>query len=257
MERLKTNQKSGITASGLRKFGLLFVILGIVSRSILQNQFLGMSNAGQNLMDTMMNMPDAMQIATLALILQALETCAVPVFCFLLVEGVVHTSNFKQYGIRVLGLAVISEIPYNLAYSAKLLDFSSRNPVFGLVLSMVVIYFYQQYSGMIFKNVLIKILVTVMAIIWANMLKIDHAACCVLIVAALWALREKPVYRNIMGCTAAVVCTMFSMYYLAAPMAFMIMHFYNGEKGQTNRVMDYLSYPVLLFVIGISALFLF
>lgn len=257
MERLKTNQDKGLTAAGVRKFALVFLVLGIVGRSVLQNRFLGMSDGSAQLLDTLMNMPDGMLIATLALIIQLVETCAVPLFCFLLVEGVVHTSDFMKYLTRLAILAVAAEIPYNLAYSGKLLDIGSRNPAFGLVLSMVMIYFYQRYADKSAKNIFIKVLVTLAAFVWTAMLGIEHGNCCVLIVAVLWAFRAKPIYRNIAGCSATVVCTVFSMFYLAAPMSFLIIHFYNGEKGESSRKLDYLAYPVALAVIGIASMLLF
>lgn len=257
MERLKTNQDKGLTAAGVRKFALVFLVLGIVGRSVLQNRMLGMTDGSAQLLDTLSAMPDGMLIATLALVFQLVETCAVPLFCFLLVEGVVHTSDFMKYMTRVAVLACAAEIPYNLAYGGKLLDFGSRNPAFGLLLCLVMIYFYQRYSDKSAKNLFIKAVVTLAAFVWAGMLSIAHGNCCVLIVAVLWAFRAKPIYRNIAGCTATVVCTLFSMFYLAAPMSFLIIHFYNGEKGESNRKLDYFAYPAALAVIGIASMLLF
>lgn len=257
MERLKNNQNKGMTAAGVRKFALVFLILGIVGRSVLQNRMLGMTDGSAPLLDTLSSMPNGMLYATLALVFQLVETCAVPLFCFLLVEGVVHTSDFMKYMTRIALLAVASEIPYNLAYGGKLLDLGSRNPAFGLLLCMVMIYLYQRFSQKSVMNNLIKAVVTVAAIIWAGMLGIEHGNCCVLIVAVLWAFRSKPIYRNIAGCTATVVCTLFSMFYLAAPMSFLIIHFYNGERGESSRQLDYLVYPVALAVIGIASMLLF
>ena len=76
-------------------------------------------------------------LATIALVCQAVSTCAVPIFAFLLVEGFLHTSDWKRYLTRVSLMALAAEIPYNLAMSSKLIDLSSRNPAFGLVLSFV------------------------------------------------------------------------------------------------------------------------
>ena len=53
----------------------------------------------------------------------------------------------------------------------------------------------------------------------------------------------------------AVLCTVGSMFYLAAPMGFLAIHFYNGEPGPDNKIVNMAIYPVSLLVIGLVAMF--
>lgn len=254
MERLTDNQKTGITTVGLRNWGMIFVICGIVSRGILQNRMLGMAGAtNEQLMDTMLNNPDAFGIATLALVLQAMESCAAPVFCYLLVEGFQHTVNFPQYLLRVLATAVVSEIPYNMALEGQWFVLSSRNPAFGMVLCLVMLHLFQQYEQKGLKNAVIKICVVLAALVWGKMLSIQDGSCCVLITTVLWLVRNKENYRILMGCSGSVLCMLFSPFYVASPMGFMPIHFYNGEKGEESRFMRYAMYPVILVIIAVGA----
>lgn len=257
-ERLVNHKPSGLSSSALKNWGMIFVALGIIGRSILQNRMLGMGNSTtMELLDLMTNSGEAMTYATIAIVLRAVETCAVPIYAFLLVEGFKHTSDFKKYLLRMVGLAAVSEIPYNLAMSGTLLNMDTRNPVFGLVLALVMLYFYNRYTERSFKNIVVKLVITVAGFLWASMLRIECGAALLLVTAVLWAMRKKPNFRGIVGCSAALCCTLFSAYYLASPMSFLAIHFYNEEKGSDDRIMQYLAYPVILLAVGLIGMFAF
>lgn len=258
MERLASHQKpAGLTGSALRTWGILFLAIGIIARGVLQTRILGIGQvSSMELLELMQSSSQMMIFATLALVLQAMETCAVPIFTFLLVEGFQHTSNFGKYLLRVLGVAVLSEIPYNLAIGGKVLDFSSRNPVFGMVLALILLHFYGRFGEKNVKNVLIKVLLTLAGLLWPGMLAIESGTPLILLVCVLWIFRKKPMARSMIGATAAIVCTLFDPFFLAAPMGFLAVHFYNGEQGEENRVVNYLAYPAILLVIGLVATFM-
>lgn len=252
MERLGTTKPSGLNRNGLRTWGMLFVLAGIISRGILQNELLGMlSVSGAGLLEIMQTMPDAMTIAAVALVLQAVETIAVPIFAFLLVEGFQHTSDYKKYLLRVAGMAVLSEIPYNLAMSQNVLDFGSRNPAFGVLLCLVLLYLYKRFAEQKF----VCVIVCLAATLWAWMLNIEHAIPMVLMVSVIWIFRNKKMFMGFSGAAVAVLCTGGSMFYLASPMGFLVTHFYNGEPGEGNKLVNYLFYPVILLVVALIAMF--
>lgn len=246
-------ETTGIAASTLHGWGMLFAALGIIGRGILQTRLLGLGETTpQALLEAMQSSGSTMAIATVSLVLQAMETCAIPFFALLLVEGFRHTSDFRRYLLRVFGTAVVSEIPYNLAISGKILDLSGRNPVFGVVLALIMLYFYGRFPGRSGKNLVIKAVVTAAALLWPVMLGVTFGSALVLTAAVMWLFREKPLLRNIGGACAVVVCALSSPFYLAAPMGILGAHFYNGEKGEENRVVNYLAYPVLLLFAGLA-----
>ena len=231
---------------------MLFVIAGIVSRGILQNRMLGVGlHSMQELMEMMQSSNTAMIIATIALILQAMETVAVPIFVFLLFEGFQHTSDWKKYVARVVGLAVLTEIPYDLAMNDKVVEFGSQNPVFGLVLCMILLYLFKRFEG----RKLICMIMALAGILWAVMLKIDHGVPMMLMLCVMQVFRNKRMFMGFSGVAVAAMCMAISPFYIVAPMGFLAIHFYNGEKGEGSRIVNYLFYPVALLAIGLIAKF--
>ena len=254
MERLGHNRPSGLHAGNLRAWGMLFAVAGIISRSLLQNQILGMGILNPTeLLELMQSSDTAMAIATAALVLQAMETVAVPIFVFLLAEGLQHTSDFKKYVLRVAGLAVLTELPFDLAMNQKVLEFGSQNPVFGLLLCMALWYLFRRFAG----KKLICVVMALAGLAWALMLKIEHGIPVMLMFCVVYLFRNKKMYMGFSGMAAAALCTGISPFYLAAPMGFLAIHFYNGEPGNSSRLVNYLFYPVLLLAVGLAAMFLY
>lgn len=253
MERLGNTRPAGLHSGNLRVWGMLFSLAGIISHSILQNQMLGIGiRSTRELLELMQTSDTAMMIATAALVLQAMETIAVPIFVFLLVEGFRHTSDWMKYLLRVSALALLTEIPYDLAMNQKVLEFGSQNPVFGLVLCMVLLYLFAHFSG----KKLICVIIVLAGIAWAYILRVDHGIAMILMACVIRVFRNKHMLMGFSGMAVAALCTVISPFYLAAPMGFLIIHFYNGEEGESRRAVNYLFYPVMLLVIGLMARYL-
>lgn len=258
MERLTNEKPSGLSGNMLRVWGILFVLAGIVSRGILQTRLLGVgSSTNQQLLELMDAAPGAMAIATAALVMQAIEGCAVPIFAFLLVEGFCHTKDWKKYALRIAGVAILSELPYNLVAGGKILDMTGRNPVFGLLLGMAVLYFCRRYEEKGAKNTMVKLCVIAAAILWAEILQVEHGVLMIVSVGVLWLLRGKTNLRALGGAVAGMTCMIISPFYLATAMGFLPIHLYNGEQGNGNRWANYLAYPVLLLIVGVFGLLAF
>lgn len=252
MERLRTERPKGLTTAGLRKWGMFFLLAGIFGRGILQTRFLGITDLNNaELLETLTASDAAMMFATFSLVLQFVESCAAPIFCLLLAEGFANTSDKTKYLLRVAGVALISEIPFNYAMSAKFIDMGSRNPAFGIAMSLLLLYLYDYFAEKKATNVLLKAAFTLAALFWCAVLKIENSVVLLIVTLAFWCFRNKPMIRNLMAGIASMLGSMFSLFNMAAPLALVIIHFYNGEKGEENKLMSYLFYPLALTVCGI------
>lgn len=254
MERIRRRSAIGINSTALRNWGVLFFLAGIVGKCLLQDRLGGLSH--QDMLAVIEGPLWRLLCVILGLLLQAVETCAIPVVVYLLVEGFQRSGNVKKYGLRLLAAALLSEIPYNLAYGGRFLDVSARNPMFALVLSLVLLYFYGIYPEKTARDRIMKGLLTVAALIWAFMLGIQYGVPMVLLTAVSWGCREKKRARNVVGAAVSVLCGIFSLYMVAAPMGYLAVHFTNDEPADYNRKAYYLAYPAFLAVVGIVGAFL-
>lgn len=257
MERISETRTKGLNRNGLRTWAMLIAIAGLIGRGVIQNHLMGLAGMNNTELLAMLDgNPNMMVLATAALVLQVVETCAVPMFALLLAEGFIHTSSYKNYVLRVAGCALLSEIPFDLLMSGKIFDLSRQNPVFGMVLGLVVLFFFRYYEGKSLLKVLIRILVVLLAMIWCNMLHIDMGTALVLVVWPMYVFREKPMYRNLMAASMAIVSSLTSAFFVMAPMGCLMLHLYNGEKAdvEPNKVLTYLAYPVIVLVLALAAM---
>ena len=258
MERIGETKSKGLTAASIRVWGILLVAAGMIGRCILQNTLLGIKGLNaQQMLEVLSAKPDSMSIAAVALVMQCLEACAIPIFALLLAEGFRHTKDWKKYLLRVAVIALISEIPYDLAMNGKLLDMSAQNPCIGLVLGMVVLYLYSRFCEPTASHRLLKVFVLIAAIVWAEMLCVDHGTPLVVLITVFWLMRNRTSLRGLAGAGISMLCTVVSPFYLASSMGCLLAHLYNGEPGESNRVVNYLAYPVLLTAVFLAAKFLF
>lgn len=248
---------NGRDAASVRKWAMVFLSMGIIGQGIIQNGLLNLNTlTGDELVSAMDASPMVTTLVTIALACKVVETCAAPLFAFLLVEGFRRTTSFEKYLVRIGGLAIVSEIPYNLAYGGKLLDLGSRNPVFGLFIALVMLFFFNRYSEKGFKNTAIKLLIFAAAFLWCQMLGISQGICLVTLTAILWLGRNKGDLRALYAFVGAMLCTVFSTYYMGSCLSSIMLHRYNGERGEQNVKLNYGFYPAVLLLVGIVSLFI-
>lgn len=248
-ERLNQRKSSGLSARMLKIWGLAFLAVGAAGQAILQNKLLGIGHlTTAQLLEAMQTDSSMMLFATLALVLQTAQTCAVPIFAFLLVERFRVAEKPLVYISWLLAAAAISEVPYNLIMGGNFLLTGSLNPMFTMALCAILLWFCKMFPEKVLKDRFIRILVTASAVLWTLMLGMEFGPCAVALTAVIWFLGHKPLIRNLVGAVVAIVCSIFSPFFVASPMGFLAVHLYNGEL-EEHKFTNYLVYPGLLIVI--------
>ena len=80
---------------------------------------------------------------------------AFPLFAFLLVEGFFHTRDRRCYGRRLLLAAAVSEIPYDLAFSGRLMDAQHQNVCLTFFLALVAMELLERYGNGIWEKLVL------------------------------------------------------------------------------------------------------
>jgi hypothetical protein len=241
----------GINADGLRLWGIAFVAAGVLGQGLIQTGLLHVERYASNaeLLAALEGSAAVSNLATLGIVLQYIGYCALPVFVALLVEGFAHTANLKAYALRLAALAVVSEIPYNLAFSGKWLDTSGRNPVFGLLLCLGVLYLLRAYGGSGPRRALVAVLLVAVAALWATMLRVEGGLAMVCLAVVLWVFRQNLLAQLMLGCLVCVLR-------FPAMLGMLCVHVYNREPGKWPRRLKYGWYPALLLAVGVLNLLL-
>lgn len=181
-------------------------------------------------------------LVTLDLVLRLIGRLAFPLYCFLLVEGFLHTHSLRQYAGRMLAFALVSELPFDLAFFHTLIYRGHQNVYwtlfFGLCALGCLRHCGERSAPGIFSALALAVL--------AELLRTDYGAIGVLLIVVLYITRASRPLQCLFG--AVAVC-----YELPAPLAFLPVSLYNGQRGRCSRAEQwafYLFYPAHLALLA-------
>lgn len=176
------------------------------------------------------------------LILRMIGRIAFPIFCFLLVEGAVHTHNIRRYEGRLLGFALISELPFDLVFYGGV-SLEHQNVFFTLLIGLFMLDIMERK-----KNTIYPFLVIFGAIFLAEGLSVDYGAGGILFILCFYLLYERRVLRQVAFIGMNVLY--FGMGVQAyAGLAAVPMLLYNGKRGRRMKYLFYVIYPLHLLIL--------
>ncbi len=179
-------------------------------------------------------------------IMRIIGRIAFPLFCFMLVEGFIYTHSRKDYIIRLVLFAVISEVPFDLACSGRIVDWNDQNVMWTLLIGFIVMYWLEKYEN----NALKRVLIVSMGCILAYFMYTDYSFFGVLIIAVLYLYRTDRIKGMVfMGILLVAQNAIEAFAVLSIPLILL----YNPEKSSTHlpKYFFYAFYPVHLFILHI------
>ena len=167
---------------------------------------------------------------------------AMPVLCFFIGEGLRHTRSPRRYLLRLTGFALLSELPFDLAFYGGI-KWGHQNVYFTLALGLLALWAIQS-RGME------GWLLALTAALAAELLGCDYGMYGVLLILLLDRFHSA---RSEQLAAAALLNLAFfglqtqTLSLIALPLLWL----YNGKRGRDDRRLFYLYYPAHLCVLGI------
>ena len=160
---------------------------------------------------------------------------AFPIYLFLLVEGFVHTKNIKKYIIRLTLFAILSEVPFDMAFWGGFVNMQHQNVMWSLLICVIMLCGIKKYPDF-------SVIFVGMGCFAAWIIKSDYESIGPLAVGCMYLFRERAVYKNV---ATAIIFS------FEPPALFSLipMNMYNGEKGKSLKYLFYFFYPVHLLAL--------
>lgn len=176
------------------------------------------------------------------LILRYIGRISFPIFCFLLAEGFYHTRDVKKYMLRLGLFAVLSEIPYDLAFRNTYIEFTRQNVFFTLLIGVIMMYAIVRTN-----NVAIKVTYILLAMWAAQIVASDYGYKGILLIAVYHFCRENLPAKVLLGASWNFIWNASIQGYGA--LASLPIMLYNGKKGKSMKYIFYVFYPVHLLIL--------
>lgn len=186
-------------------------------------------------------------------VLRGIGRTAFPIFAFLLVQGFLHTRNRGRYFGRLTLFALLSEIPFDLAFHGKLIYTGSQNVFWTLFIGLLVIWGMREIVDRIgggVAAVLSSGLIVAIGCYAAEALGTDYDMYGVFLIALFY-------FGEFVGISRILTCFVGYLLFLWEPqciVGFSLLLFYDGtrkKRGRGFQYFFYLFYPVHLLILGL------
>lgn len=178
--------------------------------------------------------------------LRCLGRIAFPIFCFLIVEGFFHTHDVRRYMGRLGIFALISEIPYDLAFRGVPLEYAHQNVFFTLLIGIGMMVLLERN-----REWPVKAVILLLAMWLAVLIRSDYNFRGVLLIFVFYIFHES-------RWLAVTAGGLWNFLYQGVIQKYGVLSvlplaLYNGERGRKMKYFFYIFYPAhLLLLYGIS-----
>lgn len=241
--QLKFNRRRirGFTGNELKIIAVLCMLCDHIGYMLIENSMLYGYNP--EYWSMAIATPEGERLYVLARILRMIGRIAFPIVAFLLVEGFMYTKNLRKYMGRVLALALISEVPFDLAVFHRAFEFSYQNVCFTLYLGLCSMWLMRRWR----RNPILPYLAIALTGGIAYLIRSDYSAVGVVLISVFYLLRRDRSAKIFVGGLISLVESF--PYYCTAILAYIPIFFYNGKRGNLPmKYFFYIFYPLHLIL---------
>ena len=185
-------------------------------------------------------------------LLRIIGRLAFPIFCFLIVQGFIHTHNTKKYQLRILLFALLSEIPFDLSFFQSLFYWEYQNIFFTLFFGILSMHCIKIAIDKKEWHILIRVLLGSLSVgaclFAASIFKCDYGVYGVLTIILMYLFREWKLLSVGLGC--------FALGSIPPFLSLIPIYYYNGEKGINMKWLFYWFYPVHILLFYLLSYFI-
>lgn len=166
---------------------------------------------------------------------------AFPIFAYLLVEGFVYTRDVKKYLTRLGIFALISEIPFDLAFFGNVVAMKHQNVFFELFLGILVLYLMLKTTDQAQR-----VMIIIPALLISDWLCLDYGSWGLLMILVYYVCREKKLLKLALVVAINLLMGNSQVY---AGLAVLIIALHNRELGPKMKLFFYAFYPAHLLIL--------
>ena len=192
---------------------------------------------------------------------------AFPIFAYMIAVGARHTHDIKKYLLRLLAFAVISEVPFDLAFGfaapGQWLEWTHQNVFLTLFLGLLTLAFLRFFQKNLPRYYMIpSVAVLLLTMAAAEFLNTDYAGVGVLCIFLFYVGADKKTAKAPLFALAILVLsidwdTLINITELFALVSLVPILLHNGQKGaKMNRWVFYVFYPGHLAVLWLIRILL-
>lgn len=236
-----TQHKSLITSAWLKRLALLCMVIDHTAVALIELGIL--QTEGQYSYESLMT---AFNIYTW---MRSIGRLAFPIYLFLLVEGFHKTHDFKKYLLRMGGMAVLSEVPFDLALYGSWFYWGHQNVLFEFFLLLILFHFLQKFKNSLWYQALIISLILIITAFVMPDYDLFGIVAGVLFYYA---------YGNRTSQALIVIPAMsFEWFYPTVFLSAIPIFAYKGDKGKLWSSLHYWAYPLHLIILYFVRLYFF
>lgn len=133
--------KKGISGSTLKIIGMITMLISHTSSAVLYKILVarGMYDLDMRNAEAVHNFYEQNALVYhSSIIMEYIGRLSFPIFCFLLIEGFLHTRNHWKYAMRIAIFALISELPFDMVIIGEPFYKGAQNVFFTLLIGLLV-----------------------------------------------------------------------------------------------------------------------